>query len=994
MKKITLFLFVFLIIYSAHAQTNALQNEDCIDQSISKEEAHKMMKTAAFSLMGPHFDTSLKNAIELAQNDPEAYVNGPATCFAPDTDPAVVEAFYRNRRFIENSLGIHGPNSRYNLASRWSSTAINGGGLGQGDITTLTWSYVPDNTVIGNGGCQLPDIGGNSNFIAFFNGIYGAPTTPGDYTTAPWHNVFISMFDSWSVASGLVFVYEPNDDGVTVVTGGSGIVGVRGDMRISGHPIDGNSGVLACNYYPENGDMIIDTADNFFVNNPTIGTTNVLTHEIGHGVGLRHVCPVNQTKLMEPFVNFAFVGPQEDDILATNRHYGDPEGVNDTPGTATLLGANANPTSYSRAQRSIDDDIDTDYFSFTVSESTELTGTLTPTGTTYLEGVQNSNGSCSSGSAFNALIISDLMLEVLDTDGVTVLAMAAANGAGVAETVTNVSLPLAGTYYVRVSQQGAVINSAQMYDLNFNLVAAIAGNDSPIAVCQNYIAELDATGNVTITGANVDGGSTDPDGDPLTLSVIPDTFSCIDIGTPQTVTLTVSDGNGGTDTCTATVTVEDNEDPVITCVANDNRDTEPGLCTYTVVGTEFDATFTDNCSNGSITNDLNNSDTVAGEVLPNGDTTVVWIVDDGNGQTATCTTVITVEDNEVPTITCIPDDNRDTNPGVCTYTVVGTEFDATFTDNCSLGSITNDLNNSDTVAGEVLPNGDTTVVWIVDDGNGQTATCTTVITVEDNEVPIITCVADDNRDTDPGVCTYTVVGTEFDTTFTDNCSLGSITNDLNNSDTVAGEVLPNGDTTVVWIVDDGNGQTATCTTVITVEDNEGPQIVCPPNETVNLDANGTYTLGDYIGDGTATVSDNCTDPVTIFSQDPAPGTLLGFGVQVITFTAEDEYGNVSTCSFELDVDQMLGTGETEDFASLLFYPNPADNKVNLSNPSQIELSDVIIYDLTGRIVNKVDLSNMGSEISIDVSTLANATYLLMIKGSQGTSTKTLIVNNY
>ena len=33
----------------------------------------------------------------------------------------------------------------------------------------------------------------------------------------------------------------------------------------------------------------------------------------------------------------------------------------------------------------------------------------------------------------------------------------------------------------------------------------------------------------------------------------------------------------------------------------------------------------------------------------------------------------------------------------------------------------------------------TTVIWTVDDGNGQTATCTTVITVEDNEDPVITC---------------------------------------------------------------------------------------------------------------------------------------------------------------------------------------------------------------------------------------------------------------
>src|SRR5690606_11035489 len=111
---------------------------------------------------------------------------------------------------------------------------------------------------------------------------------------------------------------------------------------------------------------------------------------------------------------------------------------------------------------------------------------------------------------------------------------------------------------------------------------------------------------------------------------------------------------------------------------------------------------------------------------------------------------------------------RDTDLGLCQYTVVGTEFDATFTDNCTSGTITNDLNGTATIAGEILPKGITRVVWIVDDGNGQTATCTTVITVEDNEAPIITCVADATRDIDAGVCEYTIVGTEFDATFTDN----------------------------------------------------------------------------------------------------------------------------------------------------------------------------------------------------------------------------------
>src|SRR5690606_36809131 len=113
-----------------------------------------------------------------------------------------------------------------------------------------------------------------------------------------------------------------------------------------------------------------------------------------------------------------------------------------------------------------------------------------------------------------------------------------------------------------------------------------------------------------------------------------------------------------------------------------------------------------------------------------------------------------------------------------------------FTDNCRSGTITNDLNGTATLAGEILPKGITTVVWIVDDGNGQTATCTTVITVEDNETPIITCAADATRNTDAGVCEYTIVGAELLVSFADNCADGTITNDLNGTATLAGEILP------------------------------------------------------------------------------------------------------------------------------------------------------------------------------------------------------------
>lgn len=389
-------------------------------------------------------------------------IMAPVTCFAPGTsDLVVAEAMARAARAQERlSLTpppVFGPKFQFSDGSRWSSTATQGSGLHQGDPTILTWSIVPDGTPIpGYNGEPAAD----SELIAHFNSIYG--------TQAAWLAVFQQVFDRWQELTGITYVYEPNDDGATL-GGAGGVVGVRGDVRIGGHPIDGNSGILAYNFYPNTSDMVIDTPDSFFNNtgSNSIRLRNVLAHEHGHGLGLAHVCPVNHTKLMEPYVSTAFDGPQHDDILAANRGYGDRFEHDDSVGAAAAPGIL--PTTLTNL--SIDDNDDVDVLALTVGSGMALDLSLRPVGATYLSGPQNSNGSCSSGTNFNSSTIQDLAVEVLDPNGFSVLASADATGAGGEETLSNVALSSgAGTYYVRVS--GGSTNAAQLYDLELTTGSA------------------------------------------------------------------------------------------------------------------------------------------------------------------------------------------------------------------------------------------------------------------------------------------------------------------------------------------------------------------------------------------------------------------------------------------------------------------------------------------------------------------------------------------
>ena len=115
---------------------------------------------------------------------------------------------------------------------------------------------------------------------------------------------------------------------------------------------------------------------------------------------------------------------------------------------------------------------------------------------------------------------------------------------------------------------------------------------APTATCQDITVQLDADGNGSITPADIDNGSTD-DCTPnnLTLAIDNMNFSCQNVGA-NTVTLTVTDLQGNSSTCTATVTVEDTVPPVITCPADQTIHLDPGACESVY---SYEVTATDNC---------------------------------------------------------------------------------------------------------------------------------------------------------------------------------------------------------------------------------------------------------------------------------------------------------------------------------------------------------------------------------------------------------------
>ncbi|MCH2114253.1 MAG: PEP-CTERM sorting domain-containing protein [Pirellulales bacterium] len=364
----------------------------------------------------------------------------------------------------------------YEATDRWNTTATNGGTGTTGTPITLTWSFADDGTRVPNGAAVV-----ESDLIAMLDLEFGAGPGGSNYVLRPWFSIFADSFDRLGELAGLDYAYVSADDGANFSTEMFGSLGVRGDVRIGGCTYGAGSTTLASNFFPDYGEMIINTDQGAFFDNEAnnfLGFRNMIMHEALHGVGLNHVDAGSSGFLLEPSITTAFDGPQLDDVLGMQRQYGDvyeKNGGNNTFLSATslgqisqlqaaVLGQNGGATFILDDQNdfiSIDDDSDVDYFSFTLSEPHDISINLRPQGASYLTGPANGTV-----ATLDATSLNDLSLTLFGTNGVSVLGTSSVSGAGGTESLS-MSLG-AGTFYTRVAGS---LNDVQLYELT----VAVAG---------------------------------------------------------------------------------------------------------------------------------------------------------------------------------------------------------------------------------------------------------------------------------------------------------------------------------------------------------------------------------------------------------------------------------------------------------------------------------------------------------------------------------------
>ena len=289
-----------------------------------------------------------------------------------------------------------------------------------------------------------------------------------------------------------------------------------------------------------------------------------------------------------------------------------------------------------------------------------------------------------------------------------------------------------------------------------------------------------------------------------------------------TVSYTFTDSKGNKSTCSFTVTVLDDTKPVVSgCPLNFAVTTGPGNTSCTQTATWTPPTATDNCG-GAVTMFASHQ---PGDIFPIGSTQVLYTFYDADSNSSFCFFYVTVIDNTVPWITTACPSDMTVYTGVnavsCRAAVNWTPPVAM--DNCSSVTTTSNF-----IPGANFSVGTTTVTYTFKDAVNNSTTCSFNVTVIDNAPPVAKCK--------PFTLTLaggsgSVTAANIDNGSVDNCGIASRTVTPNTFTCADAGVQP-----VVLTVTDVNGNSSTCTSMVTVRYKPTCAITVTPSNT-------TYTGG-------------------------------------------------------------------------------------------------------------------------------------------------------
>lgn len=385
---------------------------------------------------------------------------------------------------------------------------------------------------------------------------------------------------------------------------------------------------------------------------------------------------------------------------------------------------------------------------------------------------------------------------------------------------------------------------------------------APSISCQDITVELNESGTAFISTSAIVASKSDNCTFASENSDILN-YDCSDAGKSYTISHTVSDKTGNSQSCSAKVTIIDLVKPKAKCKNVEVSVNEQGFAMITAE--DVDNGSADACGIRGLSLDQTTFSC-------NGDNSVTLIVTDNNGNVSSCNATVIMEDNVDP----VPDEEvLPTIEMECSSSLTA----PTATDNCA-GIITGITDDPLTYSEQ----GTYTINWSFDDGNGNVVSQPQTVVIMDisrpipdlAELPAVT-----------GECSVTITQKP---TATDNCG-GVIIGTTNDPLTYSEQ----GNHPITWIFDDGNGNVKTQTQTVTISDVSKPVPDVANLPTITGECSATVT-------DVPTATDECEGIITGTTNDPM--TYSEQGTHTITWFFDDGNGNVETQTQTVIVDDV------------------------------------------------------------------------------------------
>ncbi len=411
---------------------------------------------------------------------------------------------------------------------------------------------------------------------------------------------------------------------------------------------------------------------------------------------------------------------------------------------------------------------------------------------------------------------------------------------------------------------------------------------------------------------------------------------------------TATDACGNESTGFANYGTEDTAAPTINCPAelsiecgSDNNDQI--VAAWLNLATATDA---NDCNDVSITSTDPGSLPVLDCDLVSG-LSVTFTATDDCGNASDCSSIIKMTDSTPPVfINCPLDMTLNVDVDLCERNVIYSipaAIDAC-DDNLTISLV------DGPASGSSFELGTTNVSYEATDDCDNTSECSFTITIEDSDIPAITCPSNQVLVcTDIGLCTW-LSDDQTDPLFNENCDGLTLTYTISGettansagsgTNTVAGDnvVFNLGISTVEYTIEDASGNSANCSFKINVEDCENPQLTC--SDLLNVPC-GLEDVAAWTADIEATMTDNCAAALSLETLMITDLSSCGNTFErVYQFTAVDAAGNRNSCTARYETDDTVSpsidtpasnetiecTGDTEN-AALLAWLNNAGGAV-------------------------------------------------------------------